>query len=107
VEQVLEGHLKKARAGRDVYKRLSALSHGTTYGGLQRYRQEDRSSMSSFSATTRRHDRRRRVDGVGDYRGGKHRWPIAPSTTAGSIAHVPSNGLERSASSSRQSTANA
>ncbi len=38
VGALLEGHVKRPNAGRGVYKYLSALSHGTTYAALQRYR---------------------------------------------------------------------
>jgi hypothetical protein len=40
VGDVLEEHLRRSRAGCGVYKYLSALSHGTAYGTLQRYRIE-------------------------------------------------------------------
>ncbi len=46
VGDVLEEHMLRPNAGRGIYKYLSALSHGTTYGTLQRYRVEGEGESS-------------------------------------------------------------
>ena len=38
VGDVLQEHIERPNAGRGVYKYLAALSHGTTYATLQRFR---------------------------------------------------------------------